>query len=149
MANVQCPMAKTLGACGPSGFGLGTSLGTTFTLKPPQLIQIMSHSWGYSVHSWGYSVYSWGYSVHSWGYSVHSSQWAHLSPQAVEYILSLGSPRSQPQSQISRVELARPARHSLTNHLLFNLTAFLFYAFTETICYVKPLIPELRGWLGD
>ena len=36
------PAAKTLGACGPSGFGLGTSLGTTFTMVPPQLFQIMS-----------------------------------------------------------------------------------------------------------
>ena len=37
------PAAKTLGACGPSGFGLGTSLGTTFTMVPPRLFQIMSH----------------------------------------------------------------------------------------------------------
>ena len=37
------PAAKTLGACGPSGFGLGTSLGTTFTMIPPRLFQIMSH----------------------------------------------------------------------------------------------------------
>ena len=36
------PAAKTLGACGPSGFGLGTSLGTTFTMIPPRLFQIMS-----------------------------------------------------------------------------------------------------------
>ena len=36
-------MAKTLGACSPSGFGLGNSLGTTFTMIPPQLFQIMSH----------------------------------------------------------------------------------------------------------
>ena len=35
--------AKTLGACGPSSFGLGTSLGTTFTMIPPRLFQIMSH----------------------------------------------------------------------------------------------------------
>ena len=38
-----CPAAKTQGACGPSGFGLGTSLGTTFTMIPPRLFQIMSH----------------------------------------------------------------------------------------------------------
>ena len=37
------PAAKTLGACGPSGFGLGTSLGTQFTMIPPRLFQIMSH----------------------------------------------------------------------------------------------------------
>ena len=36
------PAVKTLGACGPSGFGLGTSLGTTFTMIPPRLFQIMS-----------------------------------------------------------------------------------------------------------
>ena len=35
-------LAKTLGACGPSGFGLGTSRGTTFTMIPPRLFQIMS-----------------------------------------------------------------------------------------------------------
>ena len=35
--------AKTLAACGPSGFGLGTSLGTTFTMIPPRLFQIMFH----------------------------------------------------------------------------------------------------------
>ena len=38
------PAAKTLGACGPSGFGLVTSLGTPFTMIPPRLFQIMSHS---------------------------------------------------------------------------------------------------------
>ena len=38
------PAAKILGASGPSGFGLGTSLGTTFTMIPPRLFQIMSHS---------------------------------------------------------------------------------------------------------
>ena len=37
------PAAKTLGACGPSSFGLGTSLGTTFTMIPPRLFQIMSN----------------------------------------------------------------------------------------------------------
>ena len=36
-------VAKTLGACGPSGFGLGTSLGTPFTMIPPRLFKIMSH----------------------------------------------------------------------------------------------------------
>ena len=36
------PAAKTLGACGPFGFGLWTSLGTTFTMIPPRLFQIMS-----------------------------------------------------------------------------------------------------------
>ena len=34
--------AQTLGDCGPSGFGLGTSLGKTFTMIPPRLFQIMS-----------------------------------------------------------------------------------------------------------
>ena len=38
----ESPAAKTLGACGPSGFGLGTSLGTSFTTLPPRLFQIMS-----------------------------------------------------------------------------------------------------------
>ena len=37
------PAAKTLGACGPLGFGLRTFLGTTFTMIPPRLFQIMSH----------------------------------------------------------------------------------------------------------
>ena len=37
------PAAKTLEACGPSAFGLGTSLGTLFTTLPSQLFQIMSH----------------------------------------------------------------------------------------------------------
>ena len=37
------PADKTLGACGPSGFGLETSLGTTFTMIPPRLFKIMSH----------------------------------------------------------------------------------------------------------
>ena len=32
--------------CGPSGFGLGTSRGTTFTMIPPRLLQIMSHYTG-------------------------------------------------------------------------------------------------------
>ena len=36
--------AKTLGACGPSGFGLGTSLGTPFTTLHPRLFHIMSQS---------------------------------------------------------------------------------------------------------
>ena len=36
------PAAKTLGAGGPLGFGLGTSLDTTFTMVPPRLFQIMS-----------------------------------------------------------------------------------------------------------
>ena len=36
------PAAKTLGACSPSGFALGTSLGTTFTMIPPRLFQIIS-----------------------------------------------------------------------------------------------------------
>ena len=43
------PVAKTLGACGPSGFGLGTSLGTTFTMIPPRLFQIMSQCEVYSL----------------------------------------------------------------------------------------------------
>ena len=32
--------AKILGACGPLGFGLGTSLGTPFTMITPRLFQI-------------------------------------------------------------------------------------------------------------
>ena len=32
-----------LGACGSSGFGLGTFQGTTFTMIPPRLFQKMSH----------------------------------------------------------------------------------------------------------
>ena len=39
----ESPAAKTLGVCGPSGFGLGSSLGTQFTNLPPRLYQIMSH----------------------------------------------------------------------------------------------------------
>ena len=41
------PVAKTLGACGPLGFGLGTSLGTTFTMVPPPLFQIMSQCYDF------------------------------------------------------------------------------------------------------
>ena len=36
------PVAKTLAACGPSGFSLWTSLGVPFTTPPPRLFQIMS-----------------------------------------------------------------------------------------------------------
>ena len=38
------PAAKTLGACGPSGFGLGNSLGTPFTMIHPWLSHSLSHS---------------------------------------------------------------------------------------------------------
>ena len=38
------PAAKTLGACGPSGFGLGTSLGITFTMVPPRFFHRMSQT---------------------------------------------------------------------------------------------------------
>ena len=37
----EVPRPKTLGACGTLGFGLGTSLGTPFTMIPPRLFQIM------------------------------------------------------------------------------------------------------------
>ena len=47
MVNVV-PQAKTLRPCGPAGFGLGTSLGTPFTMIPPRLFQIMSH---YVIHN--------------------------------------------------------------------------------------------------
>ena len=40
----ESPAAKTLGACGPSGFGLGTFLGRLFTTLPPQVFQIISQS---------------------------------------------------------------------------------------------------------
>ena len=43
------PAAKTLGACGPSSFGLETSLRTPFTTLPPRLFQIMSHSAHYTL----------------------------------------------------------------------------------------------------
>ena len=36
------PAAKTLRACGPSGFGLGTSIGTPFTMVPPRHFQKMT-----------------------------------------------------------------------------------------------------------
>ena len=49
------PSAKTLGACGPKGSGLGTSRGTPFTMIPPRLYHTLSHC----------TVY---YTVH---YSVH------------------------------------------------------------------------------
>ena len=45
MVNVvplEVPRSKILGACGPSGFGLGTSLRTPFTTLPPRLFQTMS-----------------------------------------------------------------------------------------------------------
>ena len=38
----EVPRSKILGACGPSGFGLGTSLRTPFTMIPPWLFHIMS-----------------------------------------------------------------------------------------------------------
>ena len=37
------PSTKTLGACGPSGFGLGTSLWAPFTMIHPWLFHILSH----------------------------------------------------------------------------------------------------------
>ena len=40
---VRSPAAKTLGACGPTGFGLGTSLGTPFTMIPPRIFHRLSH----------------------------------------------------------------------------------------------------------
>ena len=40
------PAAETLGACGPLGFGLGTSLGTPFTMIPPRFFQKMFHYTG-------------------------------------------------------------------------------------------------------
>ena len=46
MVNVvprEVPRPKPSGPGAPSGFGLGTSLGTTFTMIPPRLFQIMSH----------------------------------------------------------------------------------------------------------
>ena len=39
----ESPVAKTLWACGPSGFGLGTSLGTPFPMIPPRLFHRLSH----------------------------------------------------------------------------------------------------------
>ena len=39
---LEFPRAKTLGTCGTSDFGLGTSLGTSFTTTPPRFFQIMS-----------------------------------------------------------------------------------------------------------
>ena len=50
------PAAKTLGTCGPYGFGLGTSLGTPFTTLPPWLFQIMSH---YTGHCTGHCTLYW------------------------------------------------------------------------------------------
>ena len=37
----EVPRPETLGACGPSGFSLGTSLGTPFTMIARRLFQIM------------------------------------------------------------------------------------------------------------
>ena len=51
------PAAKTLGACGPSGFGLGTSLGTIFTMIPPGLFKIMSQYTLYTLHFTLYTVH--------------------------------------------------------------------------------------------
>ena len=49
------PSDKTLGACGPLDFCLGTSLGAPFTTLPPRLFQIMSQfMWR---HSWSELVY--------------------------------------------------------------------------------------------
>ena len=63
-------MAKTLGACGPSGFGLGTSLGTPFTMIPPRLFQIMYHS----PHSTLYILYTLhtAHSTYSRQYTLHT-----------------------------------------------------------------------------
>ena len=36
---------KTLRACGPSVFGLGTSLGTPFTIIPPRLFHTISQGY--------------------------------------------------------------------------------------------------------
>ena len=41
---LECSAAKALGACAPSGFSLGTSLGTPFTTIPPRLFHTLSHS---------------------------------------------------------------------------------------------------------
>ena len=38
--------------CGPSCFGLGTSLGTTFTMIPPRLFHTLSH---YTLHTTHYT----------------------------------------------------------------------------------------------
>ena len=39
---LESPLVKTLWACGPSGFGLGTSLGTPFTIEHPRLFHTLS-----------------------------------------------------------------------------------------------------------
>ena len=44
----EVPRPKTLGACGPSGFGLWISLGTPFTMMPPRLFHtLLFHSKAY------------------------------------------------------------------------------------------------------
>ena len=46
MVNVvprEVPGLKPLEPAAPLSFGLGTSLGTPFTMIPPRLFQIMSH----------------------------------------------------------------------------------------------------------
>ena len=42
----RSPSAKTLQACGPLGFGLGTSLGTLLTMISPQLFHTLSQYYG-------------------------------------------------------------------------------------------------------
>ena len=39
----ESPSPKTVGACGPSGFDLGTSRETPFTMIPPLLFHTLSH----------------------------------------------------------------------------------------------------------
>ena len=39
----ESPMTKILGVWGPSGFGLGTFLGTLFTMTPHPLFHTLSH----------------------------------------------------------------------------------------------------------
>ena len=43
---LESPVAKTLGACDPSGFGLGIFLRTPFTMIPPRLFHRLSHCTG-------------------------------------------------------------------------------------------------------
>ena len=43
---LEVPRPKPLGACDPTGFGLGTSKGDTFNIIPPRLLHIMFQSYG-------------------------------------------------------------------------------------------------------
>ena len=53
----ESPAAKTIGACGPLGFGLGTSLGTPFTMIPPRLFHRFSQKLNWKKTVWNQAIF--------------------------------------------------------------------------------------------